>query len=621
MPKKLTVGLAHFNDYDGVYFSIQALRMYHDINDVEIVVIDNSPATVAGKAVSKFVDSISSARYVPYEEKIGPANAKDRIFREAQTEFVLCMDCHVLLVPGAVKRLIDWYEFNRDNKDLLTGPLIYDNLRDISTHFDLVWRDNMLGIWSRAWMCKCGRYFSIPIWNGEIIIHDLMYSDISRTQCPCGLIYPKIPYTGHEPAFYNIGCKPLGCNYNDPAFEIPAHGMGLFSCRRDAWLGFNSEFRGFGGEEGYIHAKYRKAGHKCLNLPFLGWSHRFLRPNGVAYPLNYWDRIRNYVIGRQELGMGIEDIRDHFVGLKKRMREGRVSFEEVIDEKSWNYLIEDPVGHIDPPCQTCGNFGSTIDEVFSWTEQHPHNMGRHMPRFRELASKCEHITAMVKQKEFDVTLLAGHPKVLRVYTLEPAAIHKHLAKLCGDLVDYKSQHIDWMTLDDIEETDLLVIHSIHQADRLYAELSRFGHRVRHYILLRSTGAYGEIGEPSGPGLFPAMRKYMREHPEWSVVEHDEDDYGYTILSRDITDKKKLPPLTKMVWNYTKALLKHAAAGIKTARIETIESRLDICALCTQRTLNRCAVCGCFLDEGPRERDGKVLWPESVCNLGEWFEEE
>ncbi|MFA5766663.1 MAG: glycosyltransferase [Candidatus Paceibacterota bacterium] len=609
MVKKLTIGMAHYNDFDGIYFSIQALRLYHDLNEVDLIMIDNSPNTPDGKAVASFLAE-TPVRYIAYEDVIGAANAKGRVFEEAQTEFVLCMDCHVMLVPGAIERLIEWYEHNPDNNDLLTGPLVYNNLSDISTHFDLIWRGSMWGIWSRAWACKCGRHFSIPIAAEDTIVHDLMDFDKVYMVCPdCGLRYPKIAYFGHEAAFRSIGCKQIGFDDHDQPFEIPANGMGLFTCRKSAWLGFNPTFRGFGGEEGYIHVKYRQADRKCLNLPFLRWIHRFLRPNGTSYPLSYWDRVRNYVIGHQELQLPLDGIKNHFVGVDKP-----------IDEKSWNYLLEDPIGHIFSPCAGCQRIGNTIEEAFVWTESHPHNMGKYMPRFRDLASKCNHITAFVKQKEFDITLLAGRPKVLRVYTSDPSSVHQQLSEIAGD-TSYVNYAIDWMLLSDIDETDMLVIHSIHQADRLYAELSKFGRRVRRWILLRSTGAYGEVGEPSGPGLFVAMRKWMRENQEWSVIEHQNEDYGYTLLSRDPADKKKLPALPKMAWNYAKALAKHKLTGARTARIETIEARLNKCMLCLQRTANRCAVCGCFLDEGPSERDGKVLWPESFCNLGEWDVEE
>ena len=52
-------------------------------------------------------------------------------------------------------------------------------------------------------------------------------------------------------------------------FDIPMQGMGLFACRRAAWPGFNPGFRGFGGEEGYIHEKFRQAGGRTLCLPFM----------------------------------------------------------------------------------------------------------------------------------------------------------------------------------------------------------------------------------------------------------------------------------------------------------------------------------------------------------------
>ena len=69
-----------------------------------------------------------------------------------------------------------------------------------------------------------------------------------------------------------------------PPFEIPMQGMGAFACRREAWPGFNPRFGGFGGEEGYIHEKFRQAGGRTLCLLFPRWAHRFGRPAGVPYP-------------------------------------------------------------------------------------------------------------------------------------------------------------------------------------------------------------------------------------------------------------------------------------------------------------------------------------------------
>ena len=102
-------------------------------------------------------------------------------------------------------------------------------------------------------------------------------------------------------------------------FEIPMQGLGLFSCRKDAWPGFNPAFRGFGGEEGYIHEKFRQTGARTLCLPFLRWLHRFQRPLGVPYPLNWEDRIRNYLAGFGELGLPTTEMEEHF---KELLGEG-----------------------------------------------------------------------------------------------------------------------------------------------------------------------------------------------------------------------------------------------------------------------------------------------------------
>ena len=103
----------------------------------------------------------------------------------------------------------------------------------------------------------------------------------------------------------------------DP-FEIQMQGCGLLSCKKEHWVGFNPEFRGFGGEEWYIQEKFRQYGGNVLCLPFLKWMHRFGRPNEPQYPLEMYDRIRNYIIGWMELYKDKKDERvlsivEHFV--------------------------------------------------------------------------------------------------------------------------------------------------------------------------------------------------------------------------------------------------------------------------------------------------------------------
>ena len=255
--RKLTIGMAAYDDYDGVYFTLQALRMYHPeiVEDTEFVVIDNNPEGACAADMKALEYWVPNFRYVPFQDRTGTA-VRDLVFEEASGELVLCIDCHVFIVRGAVKQLLDHFDRNPRTKDLLQGPLIYDDLNTFSTHFETTWSEGMFGQW---------------------------LSD------------------------------DRGKDADAAPFDIPMQGLGLFACRRDAWPGFNPRFRGFGGEEGYIHEKIRRAGGRTLCLPFLRWMHRFNRPLGALYTNTWDDRIRNYMIGFRELGWDLEPLKDHFV--------------------------------------------------------------------------------------------------------------------------------------------------------------------------------------------------------------------------------------------------------------------------------------------------------------------
>ena len=254
--------MATYDDYDGVYFSIQALRLYQlkDIEqDVEIIVIDNNPESKHGEQVKRFTEGWAKAKYIPYTDKKS-TSVRNEIFKNASGEYTLSMDSHVMFEPDAITNLLKYYEENPNTKNLIQGPLWYDGLdSNMSSQFDPVWRANMYGIWGN-----------------------------NKEEMDKG-----------EP------------------FEIPMMGLGMFSCKTSEWQGFNEKFKGFGGEEGYIHEKFRQAGGKCICLPNLKWVHRFGRPNGVPYQNILEDRVWNYFVGWLEIYKDpehqmIKDIYEHF---------------------------------------------------------------------------------------------------------------------------------------------------------------------------------------------------------------------------------------------------------------------------------------------------------------------
>lgn len=253
---KLTIGMATYDDFDGVYFSLHAMRLYHPeiLDNVEFIIVDNNPEGVCSSFLKTMEDKVPNLRYIPFVNTTGTA-VRDHIFQQASGKYVLCMDCHVMFPAGALKRLIDYFDEQPDTKDLLQGPLLHDELNCISSHWTPSWNKGMWGTWE------------------------------------------------NNPEANNVDAEP---------FDIPMMGLGIFACTKAAWPGFNPAFNGFGGEEGYLHEKFRQRGGRTLCLPFLRWVHRFARPLGVPYRINWEDRMRNYLHGFNELGLPLDEFKAHF---------------------------------------------------------------------------------------------------------------------------------------------------------------------------------------------------------------------------------------------------------------------------------------------------------------------
>src|SRR4051794_20202053 len=119
----LTIGMATYDDFDVVYFTVQALRLYQDMTDVELLVVDNFGC----KETRNLIENWVKARYILMTDSVGTAAGRDLLFREGQGEAILCLDSHVLLAPGAIARLKAYYRDHPDTIDLLQGPLVYDD--------------------------------------------------------------------------------------------------------------------------------------------------------------------------------------------------------------------------------------------------------------------------------------------------------------------------------------------------------------------------------------------------------------------------------------------------------------------------------------------------------------
>lgn len=592
---KLTIGMAAHSDFNGVYFSIMALRTYHKevMPECEIIVVDNDPESEEGKTTRGLFgwlhSDVACAQYIAMPEAVGTTQPRNRVFSAARGKYVLCMDCHVLVYPGALRKLIDFYERGDDEGNLIQGVLTYDDLIAYSTHFQDEWRAEMWGTWG-----------SDPRGAPRFDAGDFRHSATP----PEAWAWPE-----------------------DKPFEIPAQGLGLFSARKDAWLGFNPAMRGFGGEEMYIHEKYRRAGKRTMCLPYLRWIHRFGRPGGVKYPLSVWYKVRNYVIGHAELGLPFDRLKEHFVDTPIPENGNR----PLMPLHEWEQLIANPLNPVEwpkvaaptftaePGCQSCGGGvapDATLEDLYQVGLKTGGDINEHCPTLRALAASCEHVTEFgMRHGVSTVAFLAGQPRRFITYDLRTDPIADALMRLQGRTqFDFRLGSSLEAT---IEETDLLFIDTVHNAEYLWKELQRHHEKVRRYIVLHDTVIYGEHGDDGKAGLLAAVRRFLREQPQWSVVKHYRNNNGLLIISRDPQDKRALPSVLTMAWNYGRAWMKHQLNG-QMASEEQFEARLtEACSLCESRVGNRCSECGCFLDEMENGQPGKATFKEAECPLGFW----
>lgn len=315
---RLSIGMPSFNNFPEVFFTVQALRLYHDLTDCEILVVDNY-----GKdpELEKFIKAQGRGlvRYEKYTESTGPANAKNMVFEMAKGEMVMCIDSHVLLAPGALKDI-------PVTDDLIHGPLMYNDTVNYCYEMKPVWRGHMWGIW------------------GNCVHADKL---------------PKEP------------------------IDIWGMGMGMFLTSKKGWLGFNKKFSGFGAEEGYIHEKYRKAGRRVLCYPNIVWLHQFDKK--IPYPLNLIDRVKNYIIGFEELGMDTAPVKEHFG--EKQFVEAKIAVStnenksvppvvtpsayEVVQEK---LCSNSRVSESESPTRMGGRLKKNIDEAMPFFLNHGKNL-------------------------------------------------------------------------------------------------------------------------------------------------------------------------------------------------------------------------------------------------------
>lgn len=186
----------------------------------------------------------------------------------------------------------------------------------------------------------------------------------------------------------------------------------------------------------------------------------------------------------------------------------------------------------------------------------PTDIYEHIPVLRKLASECSTVIEIglggIISTWGIIQGLADNPTERRSYlgidiVYPPAPQFTHVKSL-AEANDISFEF--WRANDveiDIRPTEFLFIDSLHTYCHLMTELEKFSPKVTKYIALHDTsepwgdrddneyhGNYSEYPahfDRNKRGLWLAVEDFLKNHPEWTLLERRLNNHGFTILKR------------------------------------------------------------------------------------------
>jgi hypothetical protein len=155
----------------------------------------------------------------------------------------------------------------------------------------------------------------------------------------------------------------------------------------------------------------------------------------------------------------------------------------------------------------------------------------HLPVLSDLTSQCNHVTE----------LGVGWAQSTRAFLRHDVNLHSYEYSPQPGIVDFFVQarnagrnvtlHIADTRNVQIEETDLMLVDSLHVYEQVQKELELHAGKVKKYLLFHDTTLFSDRGEFGGKGIWPAIQEFMDSHPEWQLIERRTNNNGLTILKR------------------------------------------------------------------------------------------
>ena len=203
-----------------------------------------------------------------------------------------------------------------------------------------------------------------------------------------------------------------------------------------------------------------------------------------------------------------------------------------------------------------------VDEIYeqALTADYSIDIREHLPTLREYASRCDVVTELgVRWVVSTWAFLAGRPKVLRSFDVVPVSNYgrseediKSAAAEVNVIFHFYAENV--LTTNNITDTDMLFIDTLHSYKQLKLELYLYGNKAKKYIIFHDVVTFGEVDElalaedpswpdslkeiyrslPEGFGINQAIVEFITDNTHWRADKLFSNNNGLLILSR-LTD--------------------------------------------------------------------------------------
>jgi glycosyltransferase involved in cell wall biosynthesis len=180
------------------------------------------------------------------------------------------------------------------------------------------------------------------------------------------------------------------------------------------------------------------------------------------------------------------------------------------------------------PAEAEGADGGPLAQLYQAACRSPSDVNEHLPTLHALAKECRHVTEFGARTGASTTaFLHARPDRLVCYgRVEPA--RADLLKRAAGRTEFVYREPDAPGAD-VEGTDLLFLDGLHAYAPLAEALRLHAGKVRKYIVLHDTTAFGETGEAEGqPGLWPAVEEFLARGTFRLKARHANSN-GLTVL--------------------------------------------------------------------------------------------